>query len=444
MIHDCHNPRMTAVCEKELESSGTPAAAAPTVCESFSVCLPFGGSLTSDGQCVSYDPPTPPPDGVYDKIVIANGCIVDAQKADIPLYTAAPCAPVAGDCEGGNGGGGGGTITPSSQAGNLLTTDAAGRPLVRLNVQSGSGISVRGSGTAADPIVISAGTGGGGLYITSLNSSIKASGNGTAASPIKIEHAKGLATTVGGMQFDSQGHLISYSEPAPGASTVKALVAGDGIDVADNNGIATVSIANPANNLNGQYVFGGYKVDLDLKNRIFRVEQDITTAAGTYYFADKNVELNGYGSIENIEDSYSNSVLFHHTFKGSDIGDIRELIAHFELRAPSRIRVCYRCLCAAANANRLTCKLDNIELPLLNRFAAITGLGERVVSEGLTPPDTRSVTYVTEYDETYYWMNGGAVYSVGRHDVRFIIPLGESFETYYNPLITIEAVSPVE
>lgn len=443
MIHDCHNPRMTAVCEKELESSGTSAAPSPTVCESFSVCLPFGGSLTSDGQCISYDPPMPPPDGVYDKIVIANGCIVDAQKADIPLYTAAPCAPVAGDCEGSSGGSSG-SITPSSQSGNLLTTDAAGRPLVRLNVQSGTGISVRGSGTAADPMVISAGTGGGGLYITSLNGSIKATGNGTSASPIKIEHAPGLATTVSGMQFDNQGHLIAYSQPPAGASTIKALVEGDGIQITDNSGIATVAIADPVNKLNGQYVFGGYKVDVDLKNRLFRIEREINTAAGVYYIADKNVELNRYGSIENITESHNNSVLFHHTFRGPDITNLRELIAHFELRAPSRIRVCYRCLCAAANANRLTCKLDGAELPLLNRFAAITGLGERIESTGLTPPDTRSITYITEYDETYYWMNGNALYGVGRHEVRFIIPLEESFEVYYNPLVTIEAVSPVE
>lgn len=445
MGHDCHNPRMTAVCDKELQpaDSSTVPAATPT-CKEWSVCLPFGGRIQSDGRCVEGVPPaSPPPDGVYDKIIVENGCITGAEKGDIPLYTAAPCAPVAGNCN--DSGAAGGSAEPSTIAGNLYRLDASGRPLVKLTVQSGDGISVRGSGTASDPMVIQTDLPDTGAVVSaSGNASIEVSGAGVVGDPLVITHAKGQDGTYNGMKFDGRGHLISYT--APTTQTVKGLAPGDGIDIqTGETGISTIAIAAPVHPLLGVYQFGGFKVQLDTKNRVFNVTQDISLPAGTYHIGDKDIEINNYGSIESITDTHNHSVLFHKQFLGADTtAETRWQIAHFTLRFPSRLRVTYRTLCVAANANRMRCQLNYEDVPLLQRFASITGLSERIQSVGsASDADTRSITYVTEYDETYIWMSN-AVYSTGRHEVRFLIPDLETFDASYNALVTVEAVAMFE
>ena len=444
MGYDCHNPRMTAVCEEELKSADTSTVpAAEPKCKEWSVCLPFGGRIQSDGRCVEGVPPSAPPeDGIYDKIVVENGCIVGAEKGDIPLYTAAPCAPVAGNC---NETGGGAAIQPSTLAGNLYKLDSAGRPLVKLTVQSGDGISVRGSGTANDPMVIKTDLPDTeGVVATSGNTSIDVSGAGVVGNPLVITHAAGQDGVYNGMKFDGRGHLIGYT--APTTQTVKGLAPGDGIDIqTGETGISTIAIAAPAHALLGVHQLGGFEVQLDTKNRIFNITQKISIPAGVYHIGDKDIEINTFGSIESIVDTHNHSVLFHKQFLGADTtADMREQIGHFTLRFPSRLRVTYRTLCVAANANRMRCQLNLEDLPLLQRFAAITGLSERIENVGsTTSSDTRSITYVTEYDETYIWMSN-AVYSSGQHEVRFIIPDLETFDASYNALVTVEAVAAFE
>ena len=112
-----------------------------TKCENFSFCLPFGGHVEYDGTCIQYTPGTPPADGVYSKIYIANGCIVGAEKYDPPIFSGSPCAPVPNPCDC-DGSGGGSLPDPSTQSGNLFQYDAAGRPLVKVTINGGDGISV--------------------------------------------------------------------------------------------------------------------------------------------------------------------------------------------------------------------------------------------------------------------------------------------------------------
>src|SRR5699024_1061271 len=112
------DPRMTATCEEKVLK--TPMETGQ--CPSWELCLPFAGKLISKGGCIELLPGTPPPDGVYGKVVVANGCIVGLEKADIPIYSAPPCAPVPCDC--GSGGGGGDICNASTEAGNLFSCDA--------------------------------------------------------------------------------------------------------------------------------------------------------------------------------------------------------------------------------------------------------------------------------------------------------------------------------
>lgn len=297
---DCQ-PRMTAVCEEtELQVAEDKGG-----CPVWTACLPFGGQLVSEGGCVNYTPGTPPPDGVYSKIVIANGCIVSAELADIPLYTSSPCAPVPVPCDC-DGGSGSGLPDPSPTVGNLFKYDASGRPLVKVSVVGGTGISVTGTGTSDDPIVITnTQQQQGQQYFRSGNSFIELTGTGAANDPYTFTHVLRMSGTYNGMVFDEAGHLIDYNAPS-GSTDVRGIVEGDGIKVDMNvaTGIATISLADPTIIITGTYVLGGYELEF-YRNRLIRITRLIERTAGDYLVraADGGtytLTYNDYGSLEDI------------------------------------------------------------------------------------------------------------------------------------------------
>lgn len=293
-MSDC-TPRITAKCEETLTSGPS----VPAECPSWEVCLPFGASLVSKGGCVNYIPGTNiPVDGVYSKITIANGCIVSAELADIPIYTSPPCAPIPTPCDGE----GGAMPDPSPTTGNLFQYDASGRPLVKLSVQSGNGINVTGDGTTSNPLTITnTQETPEAIQIQAGNSAIQITGNGTAEDPYKISHALNLGGVQGVYDFDEFGHLIGYN-PSQTSMYVTGIIEGDGItvDMDPNTGIARVSLATPTNIITGTYRLGTYDVEF-FNNRLIRILQRVTFTAGTYKLGDYNVEIDEYGVVNSIQ-----------------------------------------------------------------------------------------------------------------------------------------------
>lgn len=288
---------MTATCEEKVLK--TPMETGQ--CPSWELCLPFAGKLISKGGCIELLPGTPPPDGVYGKVVVANGCIVGLEKADIPIYSAPPCAPVPCDC--GSGGGGGDICNASTEAGNLFSCDASGRPLVKLWIKGGDSINVTGNGTANNPYSIdfTGSTGTGGVYIRSGNNAITVSGSGSTDNPYEVTHKKGLEGKYGTLSFDEFGHLIEYT-PTAQQNGIMGLKEGRGIcidtDVA--TGIATIGLCDQRfDTYTGTVQLGGFNVEIK-NGEVVDVTRVINLPAGTYTFSKYDVTINEYGSITNI------------------------------------------------------------------------------------------------------------------------------------------------
>lgn len=298
-----------------------PCDVLPLVGEIWSVCLPFGGRIWADGNGVHANGGIAPPDGVYGKVVIANGCIIGVEPEDVPLYTGSPCAPLPGDC--GNLGNtsvgtsinisdnrsiGGCTcdLTPSSTTGNQFTTDATGRPLVRVSIKGSGGITVTGNGTTSNPYVIS--NSGGGVtvepvYIMSANDAISITGSGTRQSPFVITHKEGTSTTINGMKFDNYGHFIGATE---GSSTkgITGIVGASGIqaNVDKTTGIATISLTAPPEEILGTYTTGGYNLTFDAWGRLYEVGRAIDLGGShEVTCGDAKLTISPLGSIVKVE-----------------------------------------------------------------------------------------------------------------------------------------------
>ncbi|MBD5584548.1 MAG: hypothetical protein HDQ88_05655 [Clostridia bacterium] len=289
-------PRFLPVCEPE---ELTPPA--QESCPSWELCLPWGGKLWSTDGCVRLAPGKPPKDGVYGKVIIANGCLVGVAEENIPQFIAAPCAPSPSPCSGAVEGQ---QLDPSVTPGNLYTTDAAGRPLVLCRIEAGDNVIVSGDGTLTNPYVISARIETQVMYARSSNEAIAVTGSGGREDPIVITHKSGHQGTVNGLTFDAQGHLVDVDTSAASPTGVQGIIPGDGIDATFDHasGIATVSLSDPPTSRAGTYQLGGYDIDLDAKNRITRIDKSIDLGGSQQIAAGTSaITVNEQGSIESIE-----------------------------------------------------------------------------------------------------------------------------------------------
>ncbi len=334
------NPRITTACDVQVLKE----AEKPT-CEPFSFCLPFGGHVTWNGECISYKPGTPPPDGTYSRIIIADGCIVGAEPYEAPIYNSEPCAPIPNPCDCQDGSGS--LPDPSVQTGNLFTYDAAGRPLVKVTIHPGDGISVQGDGSTANPFIISAklDSGTGLQHFKSGNDAIVLSGDGSQESPYTITHKLGTEQTVQGMKFDEYGHLVEYNEPST-TGKVNGVVGADGVDVTPelSTGIYTVKLSDPAVKAEGEYPLGAFTVKVDNKNRIQQIERTLTALAGEYAFGNYTVKVDEYGNVTDvtlIETSGTVAVSATKYFPKSNLGETTRTMSITTL-SDSQLRITYR------------------------------------------------------------------------------------------------------
>lgn len=358
-------------------------------CPDFSLCLPWGGRLWQENGCLKAQPGTPPPDGIYDRIIIADGCIVGLEKADVALYVPPSCTEVPAACASSSSEGAS-SCEASPLAGNLYTCDASGRPLVRCSIKGGNGIIVSGRGTVSDPYNIRADISAETLRVVAGNNGVTVTGTGSAADALVISHkGGGLNTTVNGMRFDQYGHLVEYTEPTT-SSGVNGIVPGDGIDVQVDNkvGIATISLSKPANVRNGIYQCGGYDVQLDLKNRIFNLTQRINIPAQTYAFGPYDVELNKLGSVVAIADTQHPDAI--HTLLPVVAGDIVRQVVGFTLRTNTPIVIDIVTVATRAWLSQLQVRLDGTPQSNILRCST-TATAETTVS-GADDPHTARTT----------------------------------------------------
>lgn len=295
---------MSDTCVKQIQDACAPKTLHQGTEEGhsqkFSLCLPFGGELFSEGGFVNYKPGTPPPDGVYTSLTIKDGCIVAVGFADIATYTATPCAPVPNPCDCTGSGGGDTPISPA--AGNLTTRDASGL-LTTLHTAAGSGVSVAGRGTVTDPLTISVDQQSVNVPVQSGNAAIIVDGAGTAEAPYKISHLTQASSgqSYAGFSFDKFGHMIDYTAPIPSGS-ITAVTDGPGIFVQTDleTRIANVSLAEPLHLMEGDYQFGAWFVEIDELNRVYRITRVFTFPAGTYRFGRYDVTIDEYGNVTEV------------------------------------------------------------------------------------------------------------------------------------------------
>lgn len=294
-------PRHVPTCDQVIESEQTKAP-----CPTWRFCLPWGGSLAQNsGGCVEYTSPRLvdiPEDGIYDKIIIADGCIVGVEKAGIPVYQASPCAPVPTDCEGGDGGG----INPSPMGCNILRVDANGRPYVCVSIQGENGIDVSGTGTPEDPIIITGNGGGGGerVYVQAGNDGISVTGDGPRANPYRVSHkesAAGIQTAMG-LSIDRYGHIVGYTDD--GNKGLQAILPGEGINVENDpqKGTATVSLAPVIGITPGEHRVANWVITVDEYGRVTSLRKEWTVTPHTFRVDCVDYTVNQDGLISSIRD----------------------------------------------------------------------------------------------------------------------------------------------
>ena len=305
MIDTCRKTIKKTSCESDVENQSAP------VYEPFTACLPFGASLEWDGQGLIYhESANPISDGVYGTVTVQGNCISSAGAEPVCEYTPAPCAPAAGPCSGTGSGGAGVIISPSSD--NLTYLDTANRLKTTLFYKAGKNISMSGSGTKSDPLVVSSvdGSGGDGTGFIKLlpgNSGVKVTGSGTSSDPYMVSHIthEGVSGMYGPFTLDEYGHVTGYNESA---SSVLAVMGATDIDVTTNGGIVTVALADQRTS--GQYTSGGWELEFDNYGILRGTKQVISLSVNendVYDMRDYGLSFNQYGSVVGITPLKHNS-----------------------------------------------------------------------------------------------------------------------------------------
>ena len=305
--------------------------------ESFSICMPFGAHLDREGGCLSFTPADNiPEDGEYSRVIIKNGCIMGVRGPEDPIYTSAPCTPIPQPCDCGGGSGG---IEPSSLPGNLFSLDATGKGLALLNTRAGEGITVSGSGTETDPLVIAAKSDET-MKLVSGTPAVLTVDSIEGGYSISHVETKSPVRTINGMTFDTFGHLSGYDEPASlGYLVANQILAGTYTMVTiDNTGpTVTIDLKDTAVRA-GEYLLGGMKLNLSNKGTISTIDQGIKLTEGVYTFGDYNVTVNQYGSITDISVVEDVGAVTHSLTKKIPAG-VESVSVNFVLSAPSGLRI---------------------------------------------------------------------------------------------------------
>lgn len=350
---DC--PRPIQICGPQTISAGSEAD-----CPDWEICLPFGARLYQQDGCVRYVPGEPPEDGVYGLITFENGCITAVAENPVSKYQSDACAPVPCPCSEDSDTSSSDFCDASTTTGNLYSCDSSGKPLVKAYINGGDNVSVTGSGTLSDPFVITVDVDTGG--VTSLISTTDAITVTAYIGDIEIAHKTGWnERTINGMSFDNYGHLIDYSETST-TTQIIGVVGSNGVAAETNSeGIVTVTLEDPANKLIGNYLLGGYTVELDTWNRVYDISRTIIMTEGTYALGAYDVGINAYGSITDIAETNSAGNLLHALIEGD--GESTTLTINFTLRFSTYLIVELECAATSSDwGENLTFRLNGSTL----------------------------------------------------------------------------------
>lgn len=311
--------RMVPDCG-DSEQKGT----AEGFCPDWDVCLPFGGRLYSRDGCVQFEASgTAPADGVYDRVVVQDGCIAGVAGQEVASYQPRPCTETPCDC----GHGSGSEASVSDDPANLITEDVTGSLLAKLFISGTGGISVSGNGTQSSPLVVSAAAQEAHGFVSAGNDGVAVSGSGSRDDPYEVFHKAGTGPanqTIAGMRFDEYGHLKSYEAPS-GAGTVNGVVGRNGVKTETDTatGIATIELQEIPAAGTGTWRFGGFDATVDDYGRVTSVEQEVSVPAGERYFGAQLVTLTDSGSIADVVDTTADRLVVYHKastrFTGSSV-----------------------------------------------------------------------------------------------------------------------------
>lgn len=311
----------------------------PGFCPDWDACMPFGGRLYSRDGCVQFEASgTAPADGVYDRVVVQDGCIKGVAGQEVASYQPRPCTEMPCDCNSGSGGGGSADV--SDDPANLITEDASGL-LAKLYASGSGGISVSGAGTQSSPLRIQASAQPDRGYVQAGNTGISVTGSGTQSSPYEVSHKTGTGPanqTIAGMRFDEYGHLTSYEAPSS-AGTVNGVVGRNGIEATTDiaSGVVTLDLQETIQKVKGTYRLGGYDVDVDQYGRFQLVDRAVDIAAGERYFGAYLVGLDDLGNITSVTDTTQDRMVVYHKasrrFTGSEafITFVTALVGNFRV-----------------------------------------------------------------------------------------------------------------
>lgn len=288
----------------ECRTDQDPCDVTPRAGEAWSVCLPWGGRIWADDNGVHATGGVAPPDGVYGKVVIANGCLVGVQPEDVPLYTGSPCAPMPGDC------GSATAAAAATYAAPRAMSYAAATEYVGCAIKAGASVEISGSGTDDDPYVISADPG---VYALSDSAAITVSGSGSRVLPLRIGHVESPAggMTRQGFVFDKYGHLTGAVES--NARNIMGLVPTEPVTVSTDNatGIATLGLRQPPYEVSGPYQLGGYKITLDQFGRVVETGQTIDLQGlHDVQCGTQQLTVNDTGSVVDVKEITSYGTCF--------------------------------------------------------------------------------------------------------------------------------------
>lgn len=212
--------------EKEVYPPATPE---------FTVCT-GDYTLAWDGTRLRKTRTRTTPDGEYGSMVVTDGCVTAYGLPEVPTYTPPYCNPNPPPC--GEGEGGGVSVQVSPAAGNQLSDSALGL-YAKAYISAGTGVSVTGSGTQAQPYVVSSSATGGSDISLVEGAGIKIEEIIPGQKTIGVKDGALNAGIYGGFSVDRHGFITGYN-PALSDTTVAEVIGGLDITVTTAAGIATV------------------------------------------------------------------------------------------------------------------------------------------------------------------------------------------------------------
>lgn len=325
MSGNCRISPKNTRCDDALDKE-----AGTRICDSFTTCLPFGGLLAFDGECITFTEPTQAPeDGVYDRFVVQNGCITEARKADLPTYTPPPCTPIPVPCDDT----GSGTITISPDVANLLYWDSSSRLVGKLFYENSGDVTLSGNGTAGSPLRISANIAPTITTITSPTPDVL-----LLANPDTNVFTLAMATisnsVVGvhaGFEIDRYGRVVGYTEPAAGGVTEIRETPGNTV-VTGAQGVYIIDLPTLYSTLQ-KVQAGDQELTIDMQGRVSQIDNKAQAVGDRF-----STVISGSWTTNTFSFTSTISGRMRISYKGN-IGSITSAVSEGLITLPSDIQL---------------------------------------------------------------------------------------------------------